>query len=82
MLLMMEQQIPGNPGQLLPMQTSGDDEWDFYLAIMEKLDLLLDTGAVMITPSAFKEMKIPGFQDFGQAIRGADIAHSYKASRL
>ena len=64
MLLMMEQQILENPGQLLPMQTSGDDEWDFYLDVMEKLDLPPDTGAVLITPSAFKEMKIPGFPDF------------------
>jgi len=46
------------------MQTSGDDEWDFYLDVMEKLDLPPDTGAVLITPSAFKEMKIPGSQNF------------------
>jgi hypothetical protein len=64
MLLMMEQQFLENPGKLLPMQTSGDDEWDFYLDVMEKLDLPPDTGAVLITPSAFKEMKIPGFPDF------------------
>jgi hypothetical protein len=64
MLLTMEQPILENPGQLLPMQTSGDDEWDFYLDVMEKLDLPPDTGAVLITPSAFKEMKIPGFPDF------------------
>lgn len=64
MLLMMEQQILENPGLLLPMQTSGDDEWDFYLDVMEKLDLPPDTGAVLITPSAFKEMKIPGDPDF------------------
>ena len=64
MLLMMEQQILENPGQLLPMQTSGDEEWDFYLDVMEKLDLPPDTGAVLITPSAFKEMKVPGFPDF------------------
>jgi hypothetical protein len=64
MLLMMEQQILENPGQLLPMQTSGDDEWDFYLDVMEKLDLPPDIGAVLITPSAFKELKIPDFPDF------------------
>jgi hypothetical protein len=58
MLLMMEQQISKNPGQLLPMKTSGDDEWDFYLDVMEKLDLPPDTGAVLITPSSFKEMKL------------------------
>ena len=38
-LLMMEEQLIENPGQLLPMQISGDDEWDFYLDVMEKLDL-------------------------------------------
>jgi hypothetical protein len=50
MLLMMEKQLLESPGQLLPMQISGDDEWDFYLDVMEKLDLPPDTGAVLITP--------------------------------
>jgi len=63
-LLMMEQHLIENPGQLLPMQTSGDDEWDFYLDVMEKLDLPPDTGAVLVTPSAFKELRIHGFPDF------------------
>jgi hypothetical protein len=67
MLLMMEQQVLENPGRLLPMQTSGDDEWDFYLDVKEKLDLPPDTGAVLITPSVFKEMKIPGFPDFEES---------------
>jgi len=39
MLLMMEEQLLENPGQLLPMQISEDDEWYFYLDVMEKLDL-------------------------------------------
>ena len=81
MLLMMEQQILENPGQLLPMQTSGDDEWDFYLDVMEKLDLPPDTGAVLITPSAFKEMKVPGFSRFRRQQLGdlekADIQGDY-----
>jgi hypothetical protein len=64
MLLMMEEQLRENPGQLLPMQISADNEWDFYLDVMEKLDLPPGTGAVLVTPSAFKEMKIPGFPDF------------------
>jgi len=46
------------------MQISGDDEWDFYLDVMEKLDLPPDTGAVLVTPSAFKEMKLPEFSEF------------------
>jgi hypothetical protein len=64
MLLMMQDQILENPGKLLPMQISGDDEWDFYLDVMENLDLPPDTGAVLITPSAFKEMKLPEFSEF------------------
>jgi hypothetical protein len=64
MLLMMQDQILENPGKLLPMQISGDDEWDFYLDLMEKLDLPPDTAAVLITPSAFKEMKLPEFSEF------------------
>jgi hypothetical protein len=48
----------------MPMQISGDHEWEFYLDVMEKLDLPPDTGAVLVTPSAYKEMKIPGSQDF------------------
>jgi len=63
MLLMMEQQLHGDPGQLLPMQISGDDEWDFYLDVMEKLDLPPGTGAVLISPSAFKEMKLSEFPE-------------------
>jgi hypothetical protein len=64
MLLMMEEQLVENPGQLLPMQISGDDEWEFYLYVMEKLDLPPDTGAVLVSPSAFKEMKLSEFPEF------------------
>jgi hypothetical protein len=64
MLLMMEAQLLESPGQLLPMQISEDDEWDFYLDVMEKLDLPPDTGAVLVTPSAFKEMKLSEFSEF------------------
>jgi hypothetical protein len=64
MLLMMEKQLLENPGQLLPMQISEDDEWEFYLDVMEKLDLPPDTGAVLITPSAFKDMKFPMLSEF------------------
>jgi hypothetical protein len=64
MLLMMKEQIVENPGQLLPMQISDDDEWNFYLDVMEKLDLPPDTGAVLVTPSAFKDMKFPELSEF------------------
>ena len=64
MLLMMEEQLLESPDQLLPMQISEDDEWDFYLDVMEKLDLPPDTGAVLVTPSAFKDMKFPMLSEF------------------
>ncbi len=64
MQLMMGQQISENPGQLLPMHISHDDEWAFYLDVMEKLGLPPDTGAVLVTPSAFKDMKLPGLSEF------------------
>jgi predicted enzyme involved in methoxymalonyl-ACP biosynthesis len=35
MLLMMEEQLLENPGQLLPMQISDDDEWYFYSEFSE-----------------------------------------------
>ena len=40
-----------NPGRLLPLQIGGDDEWEFYLDLLEKVDLPPDTFAVMSTPS-------------------------------
>ena len=40
-----------NPGRLLPLQIGGDAEWEFYLDLLEKLDLPPDTFAVMSTPS-------------------------------
>jgi len=64
MLLMMEEHLLESPDQLLPMQISEDAEWDFYLDVMEKLDLPPDTGAVLVTPSAFKDMKFPGLSEF------------------
>jgi hypothetical protein len=64
MLLLMEEHLLERPGQLLPIQISEDDEWDFYLDVMEKLDLPPDTGAVLVTPSAFKAMKLSEFSEF------------------
>lgn len=58
LFLMMEKHLLENPGQLLPMQISGDDEWELYLNVMEKIDLPPDTGAVLVPPSAFKEMRL------------------------
>jgi hypothetical protein len=60
----MEEPLLENPGQLLPMQISEDDEWDFYLDVMEKLDLPPETVAMLVTPSAFKDMQLPALREF------------------
>jgi hypothetical protein len=57
LLLMKEKHLLANPGQLLPMQIRGDDEWKFYLDILEKIDLPPDTGAVLVTPGTLKKIK-------------------------
>jgi len=54
MLLMMHNHLLDNPGRLMPAQIDGQDEWDFYLDIQEKLDLPPDTYAALFTPSALK----------------------------
>jgi hypothetical protein len=59
LLLMMEKPFADNPGQLLPMQIDGDQEWDFYAETEIKLDLPPDACAVLITPSAFKQLPVP-----------------------
>lgn len=59
MLLMMEKHLLERPGRLLPMQIDGEEEWEFYLDVQEKLDLPPDVCAVLITPSAFKDMPLP-----------------------
>ena len=62
MLLMAEKNIIEQPGELLPMQIDDQDEWEFYLDIKGKLDLPPETCAVLMTPSAFKN--IPAVGDF------------------
>jgi len=59
MLLMMDKHLLEHPGRMLPMQINGQNEWEFYLDVQEKLDLPPETCAVLITPSAFKDMPIP-----------------------
>ena len=66
-LFMMHEQLVANPGQLLPMQIDGQDEWDFYLDIQEVLDLPPDTCALLISPSAFKNMPGPKLQELETA---------------
>jgi len=64
MLLTMEKHILEQPGRLLPMQINSQDEWEFYLDVVEKLDLPPDTCAVFITPTAFKDMPFPKPPEF------------------
>ncbi len=40
-----------NPGRLLPLQIGEDEEWEFYVDLLDKLDLPPDTFAVLSTPS-------------------------------
>jgi hypothetical protein len=54
MLLMVHRHLLENPGRLMPAQIDGQDEWDFYLDIQEKLDLPPDTYAALFTPSALQ----------------------------
>jgi hypothetical protein len=68
LLLMMEKPFLDNPGQLLPVQIDGDEEWDFYVQTEIKLDLPPDVCAVLVTPSAFKEMPLP----FAQGVHQED----------
>jgi hypothetical protein len=58
MLLMIHRPLMDNPGRLLPAQIDGQDEWDFYLDIQEKLDLPPNTYVALFTPSALRT--IPG----------------------
>ncbi len=64
MLLGMEKHILEQPGRLLPMQISGQEEWEFYQDVQEKLDLPPDTCAVLVTPSAFKDLPLPETTEF------------------
>ena len=66
-LFMMHEQLVESPGQLLPMQIDDQDEWDFYLDIQVALDLPPDTCALLISPSAFKNMPGPKLQELETA---------------
>jgi hypothetical protein len=57
MLLACEKAL--RPGQLVPIATDGDREWEFYQDILEKLDLPHDVCAVLLTPSAASALPIP-----------------------
>ncbi len=59
MLLVMDRHLVERPGQMLPMQIKGEEEWVFYQNVLVKLDLPPETCAVFITPSAFKDIPVP-----------------------
>ena len=69
LLLMMEKPFAENPGQLLPLQVDGDQEWDFYAETETKLDLPPDACAVLVTPSAFKQLPVP----FAEEVKTPDL---------
>lgn len=58
-ILMARDHLLSNKGQLVPIQIDDQDEWNFYLDIMEILDLPPDTCALLMTPSGSKSMPIP-----------------------
>jgi len=59
-----------NPGRLLPLQIGGDEEWEFYLDLLAKLDLPPDTFAVLSTPS-FSENLLDALDDQDLEVAGS-----------
>jgi len=55
-IFMMQKHLFDSPGQLLPTQIDGQDEWDFYLDILEKIDFPPETCALLMAPSALKNL--------------------------
>ena len=62
-ILMMKKHLIKNPGQMLPMEIGDEKEWDFFYDVQEKLDLPPETIAILITPSASKNMPIPNLSE-------------------
>lgn len=71
MLLLMEGHLREHPGQLLPMNIRGQEEWEFYQGIQEKLDLPPDTCAVLVTPSAFEDTPLPEAESIELPVPGS-----------
>jgi hypothetical protein len=68
MLLVVRELVSKNPGKVVPMEIGNDEEWEFFLDIKKKLDLPPETFAVLVTPTAFKNMPFlddPEIEDFG-----------------
>ena len=68
MLLTVGELVSKNPGKVVPMEIGNDDEWDFFLDIKQKVDLPPETCAVLVTPTAFKNMPFlddPEIEHFG-----------------
>lgn len=68
MLLVVRESVSRNPGRVVPMEIGNDAEWDFFLDIKKKSDLPPETFAVLVTPTAFKNMPFlddPEVEHFG-----------------
>ena len=60
--------ISERPGQMVSMEIEDQNEWEFYLDMKKKLDLPPETCAVLVTPTAFKNMPFlddPEIEHFG-----------------
>ena len=68
MLLIVRDLVSKNPGKVVPMEIANDHEWDFFLDVKHKVDLPPETCAVLVTPTAFKNMPFlddPEIEHFG-----------------
>ena len=68
MLLTVRELVSKNPGKVVPMEIGNDEEWDFFWGIKKILDLPPETCAVLVSPTAFKNMPFlddPEIEHFG-----------------
>ena len=68
MLLTVRELVSKNPGKVVPMEIGNDEEWDFFWGIKKILDLPPETCAVLVSPTAFKNMPFlddPKIEHFG-----------------
>ncbi len=67
-LLIVRELVAKNPGKVVPMEIGNDEEWGSFLDIKQKVDLPPETCAVLVTPTAFKNMPFlddPEIENFG-----------------
>ena len=68
MLLTVRELVSKNPGKVVPMEIGNDEEWDFFWGIKKILGLPPETCAVLVSPTAFKNMPFlddPKIEHFG-----------------